>query len=50
MPNRSRKPRSADLNRRAFEVVQLATGEAPPDEASEPAKTPPLSLWGDSAA
>lgn len=38
MPNRSRKPKSADLNRRAFEIVQLATGEAPADEP--PTKNP----------
>jgi len=31
--DRSRRPRSADLNRRAWEIVQIATGEAPPAEA-----------------
>lgn len=40
MPDRSRKPKSADLNRRAWEIVQIATGQAPPDEAGQPAKNP----------
>ena len=36
MPKRSRKP--ADLNRRAFAIVQEATGQAPdPDEGKNPA-------------
>ena len=39
MAERSRRPRSVDLNRRAFEIVQIATGEAPPVE-ERPAKNP----------
>jgi hypothetical protein len=39
MPKRSRRGRSPDLNRRAWEIVQEATGQAPPppDEAKNPA-------------
>jgi hypothetical protein len=32
MPERSRKKRPADANRRAWEIVQEAIGEAPRDE------------------
>src|SRR5262245_52044956 len=39
MPDRTRKPKSRDLNRRAWEIVQIATGEAPAEPAEEqPAK------------
>jgi hypothetical protein len=38
MPDRTRKPKSRDLNRRAWEIVQMATGEAPPLEEQQPTK------------
>jgi hypothetical protein len=38
MPDRSRKKRPADANRRAFDIVRESTGEAPdPDEGKDPA-------------
>ncbi len=38
MPKRSGTKKSADLNRRAWQIVQEATGQAPdPDEGKNPA-------------
>lgn len=40
MPDRTRKPKSRDANRRAWEVVQIATGEAPPERPKDDGKNP----------
>jgi hypothetical protein len=38
MPDRTRKPKSRDLNRRASEIVKIATGEAPEPADERPTK------------
>ena len=41
MPERSRKKRSRDTNKLAFQIVQEATGQAPkPEERDESQKNP----------